>query len=153
MSIPSFRRRNILPPCLGISSLTPWRRVLLENLISAQLLENSWPFMESECLLACSQQAATDPCSQPVTPVHTINPRSILSRLSTHLRLGLSSILFPLCLPLSADLTHTKWGGAKCWSCWCNLRRAPVYACTANNSKCFMLWRDACLLIWTGPIN
>jgi hypothetical protein len=57
-------------------------------------------FMEPEGSLPCSQEPSTSPYSEPdqSNPYHPISLRSIL-RLSTHLRLGLTSGLFPSYIP------------------------------------------------------
>ena len=87
----SQARRNIY--ILLTYLLTPWCRVLLEKLTGLQLVKKFPHFMEPEGSLRHSQASATCPYHGPAQ-----SWRSILI-LSTHLRVGLPSGLFPSGFP------------------------------------------------------
>jgi hypothetical protein len=87
-----------------ITQLSLWSWTLLEKAPVAQLLRNFQHFMETEGSLPCSQEPATSPSPDPnqSSPYHHILfiPRLNLI-LSTHLYLGLPSVIFPSSFPTS----------------------------------------------------
>ena len=119
----SHRRRNglLLAPSLGAFSarcvtirhlylLTPWSRVLLEKLASLQLVKKFPAFYGTRRFLTALTSARHLPLTW-ASPIQSSYPnptswRSILIRvLSSHLRLGLPSGLFPSGFPTSTLYT------------------------------------------------
>ena len=115
VAFPSFRHRHNFTFILFVLTylLTPWCRVLPEQLTGLQLVKKFPAFYGTEGSLPHSQAYAT--CLSWASPIQSTFPhptswRSILI-LSTYLRLGLPSGLFPsgfptktLYAPLSSDL-------------------------------------------------
>jgi len=95
--------------------LTPWCRVLLEKLTGLQLV-NKFPSFHGTRRFITALTSVRHPSLSWVSPIQSIYPhptswRSILI-LSTHLRLGLPSGLFPSGFPTKTLytplLTHTR---------------------------------------------
>ena len=103
-----FRRQwlHCLPACtparLPAYLLTQWKRILLVKLIRSQLVKKFPAFYGTRRLITVftSDRHLSIYCASSIqsTPLHSTSWRSILI-LSSHLRLGLSSGLFPLRFP------------------------------------------------------
>jgi hypothetical protein len=59
-------RSHYCQKCSSIYELIPWSRVLLEKLTVHSASWENLPFVELKGPLLCSQEPATDPCSEPL---------------------------------------------------------------------------------------
>jgi hypothetical protein len=95
-----FTHRATLPvdTILYVRSLIHGAEPFLRSCQTCSYSRTSQHFIEPERLLPCSQEPSTGPCTEPDQSIHPISLKSILI-LSTHLRLGLPSGLFPSGFP------------------------------------------------------
>ena len=119
ISCPSIQTVMIVPRCQYL--LTPWCRVLLEKLTGLQLVKKFPAFHGTRRLIT----ALTSFChlslswASPIQSIytHTTSWKSILI-LSTHLRLGLPSGLFPSGFPtkIHPNMIHPSTPRSPQWS-------------------------------------
>ena len=128
--------------------LTPWCRVLLEKLTGLQLVKKFPEFYGTRRFITAltSVRHLSLSCASPIksTYPHPTSWRSILI-LSTHLRLGLPSGLFPsgfptktLCAPLSSPIRAT---------CPAHLILLDFITCTILGEECRSLSSSLCNLL------
>jgi hypothetical protein len=92
----------------SINILTPYRRVLLENLTSSQLLKKFPTFYENKRFITAFTKARHLSLSW-ASPIQSMPPHSTYLRsilLPSHLRLRLPSGLFPSGFPTKTLYTH-----------------------------------------------